>query len=391
MAEAYIHQALLLLSQGEMVESMAVAHMAKEEFPQAVRVWRMLNDVYLAANRAAEIAAFFESHLTPAITDDTKERWMLTARAHRYAGNGEHALDIMTRVIEAFPDQLEARFEYGLALQPFLPVRTDCHWRSISVCLPSRFTRHPHTGRLWLEHAVDSIRAQTIAAQYPIQICVGIDHGTPVPEIFAGQTDVVFAPVAADAPKNQAAAVNAAAAAATGDIISFLEDDDTFMPERLEHALLMLRHYDFVGGTQTGVTPDNAILSVYDYTNPSTWVMRHDFWRRVGPMDTTYRFHLDAEWLGRLNASGGLRVHEVDRAAPREWHALATCRPFYKYFYSVTQPGSSVFFTPYFYPLSTKTTHEQSTLEMLYQNSESRVTSDAEHQRMEATYNGRPF
>jgi tetratricopeptide (TPR) repeat protein len=391
LAQAYINQALLLQHQAEFDEAMTIAQMAREEFPNHIMVWRMLNEIYLAQNRAAEVAMFFASRLPAAPTHETLDHFTLLARAERFAGKPQRAAELTDAVLKLEPKWLEARFEYGLALQPLLPMRQDCNWKSISVCLPSRFTVHPHTGRLWLEHAIESIRAQTMAHKYPIQICVGIDHGAAAPEIFAGQPDIIFANVAADAPKNQAAAVNAAAGAATGDIIAFLEDDDTYMPERLEHALLMLQKYDFVGGTQTATTPDHSKTQIFDYNNPSTWVMRHEFWKRIGPMDTSYKFHLDAEWLGRLNASGGLRVHEVDGAAPREWHALATSRGFYKYFYSVIKPGSGVVFTPYAYPLGTKTVHEQSISDITLHNPEWQRKSDEEHTRMEEKYNGRPF
>lgn len=391
LAQAYIQESLQALHEGDIARAAGLAEELRGEHPHHIRVWRLLNDVYLAAGRAAEAIAFFRSHLTAPPTRETMEHYTLLARAARYAGDPASALEILEQVLRVEPNLLEARFEYGLAKQPLLPVRQDCKWKNISVCLPSRFTQHPGAGWYWLERAVDSIRQQTIAKKLPIQICVGIDHGADIPAVFQNQADVIFNPVAADAPKNQAAAVNAAAAAATGDIIAFLEDDDLYFPQRLENALMLLQKYDFVGGTQQAITPNQVPFQIHDYANPTTWVMRHEFWRRVGPMDTTYRFHLDAEWLGRLNASGGLRVHEIESNAPREWHRLATSRQFYMYFYSVIQPGSGVYYTDYAHPLAAKTVHDNSMSDIAEKNPEYKKQSDAEHMRMETKYHGRPF
>ena len=391
LSQSYIDRATQLLRAGRGGEATALAEMVRISHPDHIRVWRILNDVYLGANEPQKAVDYFKSNLPAAPTRETMDRFCLLARAERYAGNPAHALELTDAVLKIEPAHLEARYEYGLAYYHFIPPRTDVNWQSISVCLPSRFTRHPDHGWYWLERAADSIRSQTIAAKIPIQICVGIDYGATVPEIFANQPDMVFAPVAQDAPKNQATAVNAAAAAATGDIMAFLEDDDLYAPERLESALELLHKYDFVGGTQRLITPNGVTNQIHDYANPTTWVMRHEFWNRIGPMDDSF-MHLDAEWLGRLNISGGLRVHQVDNTAPREWHALATSRQFYLYFYSaLKKPGNGVYFTAFNHPVASKTAHDASMTDTINMDPVLKKRSDEEHVRMETMYNGRPF
>lgn len=395
-SQSYIDRAAQLLRAGRTSEAAAIVDMVRVSHPDHIRVWRILNDLYLSESYVgdgpATAVAFFKSKLPANPTPETLDPFCLLARAERYAGNPARALEITDQILKINPDWLEARYEYGLAYYPFITPRLDTQWQSVSVCLPSRFTRHPVEGWYWLERAANSIRGQTIAGKMPLQICVGIDHGTVVPDVFANQSDMIFANVAADAPKNQAAAVNAAAAAATGDIIAFLEDDDIYAPERLETALDLLHKYDFVGGTQRVLTPSGASTQIHDYANPTTWVMRHEFWKRVGPMDTSFRCHLDAEWLGRLNASGGLRVHQVDNEAPREWHALASTRLFYLYFYSaIKRPGNGVYFTGLDHPICGKTAHDESMTDTINANPALKQLSHDEHVRMETMYHGRPF
>jgi len=386
-----VNQALESLGAGRAAEAAAIANSIRAAHPDHIRIWRMMNEIYIAQSQPAQAAKDLCAFLPPAPTPETMEHFCLLARAERLAGNYAAAAERADQVLAIESKLLEARFEYGLAYYHLMPLRQDCTWKTISVCLPSRLTRHPETGWYWLERAVESIRKQTIAPQYPIQICVGIDHGAEIPDIFANQPDITFSHVPPDAPKNQAAAVNAAASVATGDIIAFLEDDDAYYPHRLENALGLLQRYDFVGGTQQAVTANGVPFQIHDYANPTTWVMRHEFWKRVGPMNTAFRLHLDAEWLGRLNASGGWRAHEVDGGAPREWHALATSRRFYMYFYSVIKPGNGVYFTSYPQPLAIKTVHEQSISDITKTNEAMQRQSDEEHTRMETMYHGRPF
>jgi len=392
LSQSYLDQAAQLLRVGRPSEAAALTEITRISHPDHIRVWRMLNDVYLAESTPQKAIDYFTARLPAAPTDETLDQFCLLARAYRYVGNPERALELTDAVLKINPDWLEARYEYGLAYYHFITPRADTNWKSISVCLPSRFTKHPKEGWYWLTRAAQSIRTQTIAGKMPIQICVGIDHGAEVPDELKNQPDMVFSNVAADQPKNQAAAVNAAAAAATGDIIAFLEDDDIYAPERLESALELLHKYDFIGGTQRLMTPTTITSQIHDYANPTTWVMRHEFWKHVGPMDTSFRLHLDAEWLGRLNASGGLRVHQVDAPAPREWHALATSRQFYMYFYSaIKKPGNGVYFTAFNHPIAAKTAHDASMTDTINADPVLRQRSHDEHVRMETMYNGRPF
>src|SRR5579864_8077527 len=96
----------------------------------------------------------------------------------------------------------------------------------ISVIIPSRLQVNPNHERqgLWLDRALASVRGQAVDKPVEIEVVVGLDPGVAPPRGFAnvrwahGQKQL------------QAAAVNAAVAASTGDTLAFLEDDDWWMP-----------------------------------------------------------------------------------------------------------------------------------------------------------------
>ena len=182
----------------------------------------------------------------------------------------------------------------------------------ISVIIPSRLQMNPVGPQraLFLERAVDSVRRQTVRPKVELEIVVGLDPGVRPPEAFAGVSWVNAA-----AP-SQAEAVNAAVAASSGEMLAFLEDDDYWMPRRLEYGLICLNRCDLATSNQQEVTPEGEGVGVFDFATPSGWLLRRAIWDRLGPFDTAIRFHVDNEFLGRVNRAGLDRIHLVEAAAP---------------------------------------------------------------------------
>jgi hypothetical protein len=191
---------------------------------------------------------------------------------------------------------------------------------ALSILIPSRLERDK-SGRLFLESAVQSIRAQT-GHGMALQIVVGLDAGVVPPDL----PGVSFRE---SRGRSQAAALNEAAGAITGDFVAVLEDDDKWNPGFLYCAMAMLKEdFDFSSSTQLEMTPENAIIRVQEFPTPSGWVMRRAIWDRVGPFNEAYRFHLDNEWLGRLGETDARRVHLVEATTPMDYDTLPECRPY---------------------------------------------------------------
>jgi len=196
----------------------------------------------------------------------------------------------------------------------------------ISVIVPSRLQANPASGRgsLYLDRALMSARRQR--GGFDLELVVGLDAGAPpLPERFS---DVV---VAHAVGAGQAAAVNAAVRASSGDVLAFLEDDDMWEPWKLETQLPYLGPtFDMVTCTQrlidaegNHVTPIDRFtgkpMKFNDFATPSGWVMHRDTWERVGGMNESFRFHVDNDWLGRASEAGVKRVHLIESEA--RWRA----------------------------------------------------------------------
>jgi glycosyltransferase involved in cell wall biosynthesis len=186
----------------------------------------------------------------------------------------------------------------------------------ISVVIPSR--TQPNQSR-FLARCVASIRAQVLDAGVGFEIVVSLDRGAAAPQAD-GLAGVRF--IEAEG-RGQAAALNAGAAVANGTHLAFLEDDDEWHPQKTAYALQVLDRCDFVSSTQLEVDEDGRSLKVNDFPTPSGWFMPIGTWRLIGGFDTTYRWHLDNEWLGRLGDSSLRRMHLVEGTGLRDSHALA--------------------------------------------------------------------
>ena len=183
----------------------------------------------------------------------------------------------------------------------------------ISVVIPSRLAPMPD-GRLWLERALDCVRQQRLPAGESVEIIVGLDQGIEPPErLIAGSPGLRFVNAARRRPRGQAAALNAA-----------LRDSHAAIGSRCWKTTISgaaaiwswlsarLSAFDFVSASQRCVDPAGKQIGVFGPATPSGWVMPRRVLDKVGLFDEAFRFHLDSEWLGRLNRAIGRRGHFVE-------------------------------------------------------------------------------
>lgn len=166
---------------------------------------------------------------------------------------------------------------------------------------------HEQGAELWLDRAIASVREQVGYNESDWEIYVGVDPNVAVPmRLFDHAT---FVP---GARPGQAAAVNAAAELAMlhVDVIALLEDDDCWLPEKTAVQISHLGDAAFVSCSQRLVGEDfTPVGAVVHYATPSGWLMTAALWNKVGGFDTSYRWLLDVQWLGRLNQTQRRRVH----------------------------------------------------------------------------------
>ncbi len=194
---------------------------------------------------------------------------------------------------------------------------------TVSILIPSRLEKSAG-GELFIAGAIASIEAQTVAGRVGLEIVVGVDRGARIPAELSANALCKFAE---GRSQSQASALNAAANLMTGDHVAILEDDDRWEPSFLEHAVSALHSTNFVSSTQLEVGPDGNVIRINDFATPSGWVMKRRTWDSVGPFNERFRWHLDSDWLGRLNQTGALRTHLVEATAPVTLETAAQVRP----------------------------------------------------------------
>lgn len=245
----------------------------------------------------------------------------------------------------------------------------------VTVIAASRLQPRPHAGpeNLWLDRALRSVRRQTVSG-IELEIVIGLDPGVILPSRFAGL-------VIANAIRPcQAGALNAAVAAATGDVLAFLEDDDYWEPKRLEYGLHRLNHFELVTCNQREIDEDGSFVAINDYPTPSGWLLRRATWNAVGPFDESFTF-VDSEWLGRANLLRLRRLHWIEAGA----HTLRRPR------LDLLQRFSVVQATQERDPLVLRTVNPHGVVGLTQTHAEARRRQESDVQRMVARYGAIPW
>lgn len=211
---------------------------------------------------------------------------------------------------------------------------------SVSVIIPSKFDHAPD-GRPWVCRAVESVARQS-AVGVITEVLIAIDHGMSLDrsagEAFdginaaIGKTNATWTFVEGrEGMKSHVSAMNAAIAKVNGEHVAFLEDDDTWEPERLSSGLQVLLdgRTKLVTCSQLEVLHDGQTVRINDFPTCSGWLMEigtldkltNDSWGKF--FDDRFRIHWDNEFLGRFNEKYGrdARVHLIEKGGPgnREW------------------------------------------------------------------------
>ncbi|HXY91308.1 MAG TPA: glycosyltransferase family 2 protein, partial [Acidimicrobiia bacterium] len=156
----------------------------------------------------------------------------------------------------------------------------------------------------YLRAAVDSVLAQTVDDLE----CIVVDDATPIPVPRPSQDPRVRL-VSRARNGGPAAARNSGLQAATGTYVAFLDDDDVWVPDRLEQALdqhrrapLVVCFQSVVGGSLDargrqleGDVADSILDSITPHLGATTCA-RDDLLR----FDETYRACEDVEWWLRI-------------------------------------------------------------------------------------------
>ena len=249
------------------------------------------------------------------------------------------------------------------------------------VLVPTRLKRN-QAGQLFLAQALQSIAGQKIPSDLDVrmEISIGVDPCAVLPDDLSMPPN---ATVSEAAFASQTFALNAAAARFDHDFLAILEDDDQWLPSFLHVSLVALqqKELDFVSSTQLQIDESGEIVSIFDFPTPSGWVMRRMVWETVGPFDTSFQYHIDNEWLGRLALNGFRRAHLVEATAPIDV-AWMSVRPWLKNFMKSAGQHATLLRHGNPSPLVRRTVHAGSGMASVRADATAKATSQREYARL---------
>lgn len=184
---------------------------------------------------------------------------------------------------------------------------------TVTVVIPSRCAIDPRRpdGELFLDTALRSIQQQTLR---PAEVRIGVQEYVSALDRLIERYPELHIRIVHTSKPGQSAALNTAASGAIGDAIAFLEDDDTWHPQRLEVGVRALRELecDFVSCSHLVVSADGQQKGTIHFPTPSGWLLSRRIWQLSGGFDESFRWHLDNEFLGKLFRLSAKRVHLVE-------------------------------------------------------------------------------
>jgi glycosyltransferase involved in cell wall biosynthesis len=165
----------------------------------------------------------------------------------------------------------------------------------------------------YLGEAIESVFAQTHRPLELIVVDDGSDDGTgDVARAYGERLTLVR-----QERGGNGAARNSAVERARGDFFAFLDADDRFTPEKLEHQLAALTsdsELDMVfGHVREFVSPEldaeerkgvRPPAPVSPWAAPNLMLIRRPSFERVGPFSTTLRVGVTVDWFARATEAG---------------------------------------------------------------------------------------
>ncbi len=239
----------------------------------------------------------------------------------------------------------------------------------------------------FIERAIASVRNQTFAHKFEIHIFIGVDRGCALDASVADNLSVSFIESKGN---SQAAALNGAIRHIGDGFVAFLEDDDQWMPEFLECATQAIGLAEFISSTQMELDEKNELLKINDFPTPSGWFMSCETLKKVGEFNEDYRFHLDNEWLGRLDELKIQRIHMVESTAPTDIQFTLDSRPILFNILNSTKGLCRLIRHQSPYPLVKRLVHSKSGMASIFSNPELLAISQEEFQRLSKRFGKLP-
>ena len=181
----------------------------------------------------------------------------------------------------------------------------------------------------YVAEAVDSVLSQSRPADEIIVVDDGSSDGTrAILESFGSQIVLLLQP-----NRGQAAALNSALAAATGDVLGFCDADDLWTPRKLELQIALMKESGEVdavfGLVRQFVSPDvpeeqlqtlRPAIEVLQGESKLCMLARRSVFDRLGPFEESLPATFFIEWLGRAKQRGFTSAALEEIVALRRLH-----------------------------------------------------------------------
>jgi len=258
--------------------------------------------------------------------------------------------------------------------------------QSLSIIVPSRFGDKQE---FFLNRMLKAIEEQLFQPQ-DMEVIICIDQGAPRPSISSSLNVHL---VESDA-RSQSGALNTGLRQAKHAFIGFLEDDDCWHSSFLQYAHAIFTQdasIDMISSNQLEIDEHDVVKRVNDFATPSGWILKRTIVEQVGFFNEDFRWHLDNDYLGRINTLNTKRVHLIEKYAPIEYDVAKQVRPWISNIFDFSNKNVQLCRHGESEPLVRRLVHSQSGMAQIATNPEYQAISNREMQKLVDLYGNVPW
>ena len=257
---------------------------------------------------------------------------------------------------------------------------------SIDIVCPSRSSKQQ---TFFINRMIKSVKQNSHFELVDLRFLICLDNEC---SISLPNHDVDIIVVNSDG-YSQAKALNAGLRNSTSDFIAIIEDDDQWNRDFLKTAIKAFetRELDFISSNQIEVGMNGNIIRINDFPTPSGWVFRKKVIEQVGYFSEDFKWHLDNEFLGKINKSKIRRGHLIEKYAPIDINLARQVRPWIANIYDSCRGNIEFLRHQNHEPLIVRQVHPESGMYRIARDKKLKEEADIETIKLRNMYGNVPW
>lgn len=257
---------------------------------------------------------------------------------------------------------------------------------SIDLICPTRTSTQQ---KFFLDRMINSVKENSAFDAVDMRFLICLDQDG---SISLDYEDINLTIINSDG-HSQSKALNAGLKMVKSDFVAIIEDDDQWNTNFLKLVLRAFetQHIDFISSNQLEIDMTGKIIRINDFPTPSGWIFKREILEKVGFFSENFKWHLDNDFLGRINKLGISRGHFIEKFAPIDVNLARQVRPWIANIFDSCKGKIKFLRHHYSSPLIIRQVHPESGTFRIDRNKKLKTESQTETKKLTELYGNVPW